>query len=221
MPTDDAIRASDADREHAVGILRDGYVSGRLTLPEFDDRLTAAFTSRTWGELRGLTRDLPTAGQRGFLPPAPRSPHASRRPTGSAGRVPPAAIASGGPGLSPVLLIALFWLTLTFAAHAEGALIPVVFLLLMAVRSAARVRGSTGRLPPDPSQRPGGDLRGPGGDHYRAVTDPHRPSADLHEPGGDHYQPGGDLRGPGGDLRGPGGDLRGPGGDLRGPGGAP
>ena len=59
MPTDDAIRASDADREHAVGMLRDGYATGRLTLAEFDDRTTAALTSRTWGELRGLTRDLP------------------------------------------------------------------------------------------------------------------------------------------------------------------
>jgi Domain of unknown function (DUF1707) len=161
MPTDNGIRASDADREHAAGVLRDGYVSGRLTLPEFDERLTAAFTSRTWGELRGLTRDLPTAGQRGFLPPAS---HGSRQPTGSAERLPPAAIASGGSRLSPVLLITLFWLTLTFAAHAEGALIPVVFLLLMAVRSAARVRGSTGRLPPDPAPRPGGDLHRPAGD---------------------------------------------------------
>ena len=64
MSTDDAIRASDADREHAVGMLRDGYATGRLTLAEFDDRTTAALTSRTWGELRGLTRDLPAPGQR-------------------------------------------------------------------------------------------------------------------------------------------------------------
>ncbi|HYB85270.1 MAG TPA: DUF1707 domain-containing protein [Streptosporangiaceae bacterium] len=178
MSTDDAIRASDADREHAVGILRDGYVSGRLTLPEFDERLAAAFTSRTWGELRGLTRDLPTAGQRGFLPPVPPRP---RVPRADSERLPPAAIASGGPKLTPVLLIALFWLTLTFAAHAGGALIPVVFLLLMAVRSAARVRGSVSstsanRLPPEPGQ-PGTD---PGHDP-RAPYAPHVP----HAPGGD------------------------------------
>ena len=47
MPTDDAIRASDADREHAVGLLRDGYACGRLTLAEFDERTTAAFASKT------------------------------------------------------------------------------------------------------------------------------------------------------------------------------
>ncbi len=206
MPTDDAIRASDADREHVVGILSDGYVSGRLTLPELDERLTAAFTSRTWGELRGLTRDLPTAGQRGFLPLAPHGPHASRQPTRNAERVPPAAIASGGPRLSPVLLIALFWLTLTFAAHAEGALIPVVFLLLMAVRSAARVRGSTGRLPPDPSQRASGDLHRPAGEFHRPGIDLHRPGTDLHRPGGDHHRAVADLHRPGADLHQPDGD---------------
>jgi hypothetical protein len=182
MSTDDAIRASDADRERAVGILRDGYVSGRLTLPEFDERLAAAFTSRTWGDLRGLTRDLPTAGQRGFLPPAPHVPQHPRQLRADGERLPPAAIASGGPKLTPVLLIALFWITLTFAAHAGGALIPVVFLLLMAVRSAARVRGSVSstsmnRLPPEPS-RPGSD---PGHDPHAPPVAPHAP----HAPGGD------------------------------------
>ena len=54
MPADDMIRASDADREHTVAVLGAGYTAGRLTLSEFDDRITAAFTSRTWGELRRL-----------------------------------------------------------------------------------------------------------------------------------------------------------------------
>ena len=163
MSTDDAIRASDADREHAVGMLRDAYACGRLTLDEFDERTTAAFTSRTWGELRGLTRDLPTAGQRAFLPPAPR-------PAQRGGGQPPAdARADGGHGLVPVLMIALFWLTLTLTAHAEEALIPVVFLVLLAVRSAARVRcgpGGMNRRPPDqprPSRPPGGGPHRPGG----------------------------------------------------------
>ena len=122
MSTDDAIRASDADREHAVGMLRDGYATGRLTLAEFDDRTTAALTSRTWGELRGLTRDLPAPGQR-VLPPA-----APRQALGRSER-----------------------LTLTFTAHAAGLLIPLVFLLLMAVQTAGRVRcglDSAARRPP-------------------------------------------------------------------------
>jgi len=163
MSTDDAIRASDADREHAVGMLRDAYVCGRLTLDEFDERTTAAFAGRTWGELRGLTRDLPTAGQPGFLPPAPRQAQRS-------GVHPPASMpAGGGRGLPPVLLIALFWLTFTLAAHAEEALIPVVFLLLLVVRSAARARCDPGSMSRRPPGQPGSS----------------RPPADgPHRPGG-------------------------------------
>ena len=147
MPTDDAIRASDADREHAVGMLRDGYAAGRLTLAEFDERTTAAFTSRTWGELRALTKDLPLAGQRGFLPPAPVAP---RQPREGA-QLPVGAHPRGGLGLMPVLALGLFWLMLGLSAHAEGLLIPVVFLLLVA---AGRVRcgvGGAARRPPGQS----------------------------------------------------------------------
>jgi Domain of unknown function (DUF1707) len=60
MATDDTIRASDVDREVVVGALRDAYTAGRLTLDEFDERVTAAYAGRTWGDLRGLTVDLPT-----------------------------------------------------------------------------------------------------------------------------------------------------------------
>ena len=158
MPTDDAIRASDADREHAVGMLRDGYVAGRLTLAEFDERTTAAFTSRTWGELRQLTKDLPLAGQRGFLPPAPVAP---RQPGYRGDQLPAGARHRGAPGLLQVLAISMFWLMLTISARAEGLLIPVVFLLLMVVRSAARFRcgpgGMVRRPPGQPGERPGQD----------------------------------------------------------------
>ena len=156
MPTDDAIRASDADREHAVGLLRDGYACGRITLDEFDERTTAAFASRTWGELRKLTQDLPAPGQRAPLPAAP----AGLQQAGGGGDRPPRAVpARDSPALVPVLTIALFWLALTFTAHAAGALIPVVLIVLMAVQMAGRVRcglGSVDRSPPDQPQPPGG-----------------------------------------------------------------
>ena len=154
MPTGDAIRASDADREHAVGMLRDGFAAGRLTLAEFDERTTAAFTSRTWGELRDLTKDLPMPGQRGFLPPAPVVP----RPRDAGGKPPAGAHHHhGGSSLRPALASGLFWLMLTIGAHASGLLIPVVFLLLMTVLSAGRARcgpGSVARRPPaEPDER--------------------------------------------------------------------
>src|ERR1700759_4481012 len=60
MATDDLIRASDADREVVVDTLREAYMAGRLTHDEFDERMSAAYASRTWGDLRGLTTDLPS-----------------------------------------------------------------------------------------------------------------------------------------------------------------
>jgi hypothetical protein len=59
MATDDPIRASDADREVVVDALREAFSEGRLTLDEFDERMSAAYASKTWGELRELTVDLP------------------------------------------------------------------------------------------------------------------------------------------------------------------
>jgi hypothetical protein len=67
-----ALRASDADRERTVDLLRDHAVAGRLTLEEYTDRISAAYLARTNAELDELARDLP-------------APHATvesrRRPT--------------------------------------------------------------------------------------------------------------------------------------------
>jgi hypothetical protein len=60
MATDDPIRASDADREVVVDTLREAYMAGRLTHDEFDERMSAAYAGRTWGDLRQLTTDLPS-----------------------------------------------------------------------------------------------------------------------------------------------------------------
>ena len=55
-----AMRASDADREHAVELLRDHAAEGRLTLEEFTERMSAAYLARTKDELEELARDLPS-----------------------------------------------------------------------------------------------------------------------------------------------------------------
>ncbi|WP_051970019.1 DUF1707 SHOCT-like domain-containing protein [Kitasatospora azatica] len=54
------LRASDADRERIADLLRDAYAEGRLTVDEHAERIEAAYTARTLGELAPLTRDLPT-----------------------------------------------------------------------------------------------------------------------------------------------------------------
>jgi hypothetical protein len=54
-----ALRASDAERDQAVALLREGAAEGRLTLEEFTERMTRAYDARTHGQLDELTRDLP------------------------------------------------------------------------------------------------------------------------------------------------------------------
>lgn len=59
MLSDRDVRASDQDREATVAVLRDAYVAGRLNLDEVRCRAGAAYSARTWGDLRGLAADLP------------------------------------------------------------------------------------------------------------------------------------------------------------------
>lgn len=68
-----AIRASDAEREHTVELLRRHSVDGRLTLEEFAGRIEAAYEAKTREELDALTEDLP-ADQRTATPATRRSP---------------------------------------------------------------------------------------------------------------------------------------------------
>jgi hypothetical protein len=58
-----AVRASDAERDQTVGLLRRHAVSGRLTLEEFAHRMDLAFAARTRPELEALTHDLPAEAQ--------------------------------------------------------------------------------------------------------------------------------------------------------------
>jgi hypothetical protein len=53
------IRAADADREHMAGLLGTAYTEGRLTKDEYDDRLEAAWSARTYADLNQLVTDLP------------------------------------------------------------------------------------------------------------------------------------------------------------------
>jgi hypothetical protein len=55
----DHVRASDADREKIVDRLRQAMNEGRLSLPEFDERLQQVYAAKTYGELTPLLSDLP------------------------------------------------------------------------------------------------------------------------------------------------------------------
>jgi Domain of unknown function (DUF1707) len=64
MAAERSIRASDQDRESAAELLSEAYAVGRLSREELDERAAAAYSAKTWGELRDLTADLlaPPAG---------------------------------------------------------------------------------------------------------------------------------------------------------------
>ena len=52
------LRASDADRDRVIDVLRAATADGRLTADEFGERMEAALSSRTFRELAPLTADL-------------------------------------------------------------------------------------------------------------------------------------------------------------------
>jgi len=52
------MRASDRDRDQAVGMLCEAYADRRLNDHDFNARSTAALTATTWGELHDLTSGL-------------------------------------------------------------------------------------------------------------------------------------------------------------------
>jgi Domain of unknown function (DUF1707)/Domain of unknown function (DUF4190) len=61
-----SMRASTADRERAVDVLKAAFAEGRLTQDECEQRAGQAFSARTYAELATLTADLP-AGPLGTL----------------------------------------------------------------------------------------------------------------------------------------------------------
>ena len=63
------LRASHADRDQVVELLRVAAGDGRLSPEELDDRLERALTARTYAELAVLTADLPATPGTGVVPP--------------------------------------------------------------------------------------------------------------------------------------------------------
>src|SRR5215831_10368340 len=72
VPGGAGLRASHDDRDRTVEVLRVAAGDGRITAEELDERVGAALTARTYGELAALISDLPAAP--GSLPLRPGSP---------------------------------------------------------------------------------------------------------------------------------------------------
>jgi hypothetical protein len=144
MTDDGGIRASDADREHVVEILREAYSAGRLTLEEFDERTTSAFAAKTWGGLRALTGDLPQQARLAVPRPQPEVKPSPDKPL--------PVVAGPRRRVSPMLPILVIWLGIALTAREPFAFVPVLVILFMLLRLATRpTRSNRG----GPNGRPG------------------------------------------------------------------
>jgi hypothetical protein len=68
------MRASHADREQVIDVLKTAFVQGRLAKDEFDLRVGYVLASQTYADLNALTADIPAGWIRA------QSPNPARRP---------------------------------------------------------------------------------------------------------------------------------------------
>ena len=149
------LRASHADREQAIEVLKDAFAQGRLTGDELDSRVGQAFASRTYAELAALTADLPADPA---AAPPPRQPARAHDRAPGTHLVRNAAIGSGA-GL--IFAGALFLGAVALDDHAGVALlllaafiviVVVPGVMISAVATSLQQRRSRGQLPPRPGQ---------------------------------------------------------------------
>lgn len=111
-------RASDADRERVIDVLKAAFVEGRLTGEEHGERVERAFQSRTHAELAELSADLP-AGPPGTHLPQPAGVSAAHGPVTAPRHTNSLAVASLVCGLIPVLPATLAAIILGLNAHRQ------------------------------------------------------------------------------------------------------
>jgi hypothetical protein len=163
------LRASHADREQVVDVLKAAFVQGRLTQDELDTRVGQALAARTRADLAALTTDLPAltadlpAEPDRSLAPASapaETPAPAQSPNRAASRavksgvaviaaivaaISGAAVGVGNPGAAVVLTVIM-----VFLAAAATAFVAALIALALKVESRHRNR-SRGQLPPGPA----------------------------------------------------------------------
>ena len=101
---DGRLRASRADREQAVELLKAAFVEDRLTKDELDTRVGQALASRTYADLAAVTADLPAG-------PAAAGPAAAEPPSTPARTLAKAALRSGMCILTAFAIVGIVALT--------------------------------------------------------------------------------------------------------------
>jgi hypothetical protein len=180
------LRASHADREHVLEVLKDAFVQGRLDHGQLDARVGQALASRTYAELAALTADIP-AGQ------APRQPARVQNRMPQSHPVRNGAIGVGmSVAVAAAAVLGAFILddqtgVALFMLGAFIVLVAVPFIIMVTAVTASDQRRSRGQLPARPGQgghapevqRPGGvgpdpALPGASPDETRADMRSHR-----------------------------------------------
>jgi hypothetical protein len=205
---DGRLRASRADREHVIELLKTAFVQDRLTKDELDARVGQALASRTYAELAAVIGDLhawPAAAGPTAAEPASAGPTVGRPPSTPARTLAKAGLRSGMCILTAFAIAGIVALT-----SAQDSAIFLAFLsAVVAVIAASGFLGygvvdawqqhrSHRQLPPRPGRGDGGGLEGgrpsgtgrdpapPGArpDQTRVDLRAHRPGQDRRPPSG-------------------------------------
>lgn len=175
------LRASHADREQVIGMLKIAFVQGRLSKDELDTRVGNTLAARTYADLAALTADLPA----GLIAVRP-----SRKPARARTRPPMGKVVAGAALIvPPPAMVAATVLTGSDFLARPTLLVVMFFFIAWMVAGAQMLlnwhdKRSRRQLPPRP--RPGGqaleaEQNGTPGDDWvlcqarRAVRAPHLP----------------------------------------------
>ena len=136
-------RASHADREQVIDVLKAAFVAGRLTKDELDLRVGQVLVSRTYADLAALTADIPAGGPAVQPVPAPETARETWRTVGWVACVMIPLVLLLGEGVGPAFILGFFASMMT-----AGCLIA----------AAAEQKHSRGQLPQGPA--PGASGKG-------------------------------------------------------------
>jgi hypothetical protein len=124
------LRASHADRNRVVDVLKAAFVEGRLTKDELDARLGQTLAARTYAELAAVTADIPAGTKLAPQPrpdraPAPQPRHWAAHPAVKSG-----ACVIGG------IVVATSVTAAALGQPMAGVILAVFIVMLTAVASA-------------------------------------------------------------------------------------
>ena len=124
------LRASHADRNRVVDVLKAAFIEGRLTKDELDARLSQTLAARTYAELAVLTADIPP-GTKLARPPEPeRSPEPQSTRWIAHQAVKAGAVTIGG------IALAISAIGIVAGQPAIGMVVAAFIVILAAVASA-------------------------------------------------------------------------------------